>query len=165
MRGRMSYRHAVAVSVGVHALLAAGIVALLRTQSPEPPALRAALDTRLDIQFLDPSNEEPPAPEPSAKIEPDPPMMVEVNPEPSPPKGPEDYIITGYRAVSDGYFSALGVPLASGRLFTNRDRDESSPVAIVNESFVRRFLSGAPNHGLGARTQLGTTPGDDAPVM
>jgi len=90
MRGRMSYRHAVAVSVGVHALLAAGIVVLLRAQTCEPPALRAALDTRLDIQFLDPSNAEPPAPEPSAKIEPDPPMMVEVNPEPPPPKGPEE---------------------------------------------------------------------------
>jgi putative ABC transport system permease protein len=40
-----------------------------------------------------------------------------------PPKGPEDYIITGYRAISDGYFSALGVPLTAGRLFTNRDRE------------------------------------------
>jgi putative ABC transport system permease protein len=82
-----------------------------------------------------------------------------------PPKGPEDYIITGYRAVSEGYFSALGIPLVAGRIFTSRDRDESPPVAIVNETFVRRFLGGAAKPALGARAQLGTTPEDDAPVM
>jgi putative ABC transport system permease protein len=82
-----------------------------------------------------------------------------------PPKGPEDYIITGYRAISDGYFTALGVPLVAGRFFTNRDRDQSPPVAVVNEAFVRRFLSDAPKQALGARTQLGTVPGDDAPAM
>jgi putative ABC transport system permease protein len=82
-----------------------------------------------------------------------------------PPKGPEDYIITGYRAISDGYFPALGVPLVAGRLFSNRDRDQSPPVAIVNESFVRRFLGGKPAQALGARSQLGTTPDDGAPVI
>jgi putative ABC transport system permease protein len=82
-----------------------------------------------------------------------------------PPKGPEDYIITGYRAVSEGYFGALGIPLVAGRIFTSRDRDESPPVAIVNETFVRRFLGGAAKPSLGARAQLGTTPEDDAPVM
>ena len=79
-----------------------------------------------------------------------------------PPKGPEDY---GFRAVSEGYFSALGVPLVAGRIFTTRDRDESAPVAIANETFVRRFLGGAAKPSLGARAQLGTTPEDDAPVM
>ena len=82
-----------------------------------------------------------------------------------PPKGPEDYIITGYRAVSEGYFSALGIPLVAGRIFTSRDREESPPVAIVNETFVRRFLGGEAKPSLGARAQLGTTPEDDAPVM
>jgi putative ABC transport system permease protein len=82
-----------------------------------------------------------------------------------PPKGPEDYIITGYRAVSDGYFGALRIPLVAGRTFASRDRDESPPVAIVNEAFVRRFLGGAAKPSLGARAQLGTTPEDDAPVM
>src|SRR5262249_52943884 len=32
-----------------------------------------------------------------------------------PPKGPEEFVITGFRAVSDGYFRALGIPLLSGR--------------------------------------------------
>src|SRR5207248_8701128 len=39
-----------------------------------------------------------------------------------PPKGPEEYILTGYRAVTDGYFRALGIPLVAGRGFTPRDR-------------------------------------------
>lgn len=82
-----------------------------------------------------------------------------------PPKGPEDYIATGYRAVSEGYFTALGVPLVAGRFFTARDRDQSPPVAIVNETFVRRFLNRKPVEALGARSQLGTTPDDESPVM
>jgi putative ABC transport system permease protein len=82
-----------------------------------------------------------------------------------PPRGPEEYIFTGYRAVSEGYFGALGVPLAAGRLFTNRDRDQSPPVAIVNETFVRKFLSGVPRRGVGARARLGTVPDDESPEM
>src|SRR6185503_6797462 len=75
-----------------------------------------------------------------------------------PPRGPEEYILTGYRAVSEGYFGALGVPLVAGRLFTTRDRGESAPVAIVNETFVRKFLTGVPRQGIGARARLGTVP-------
>jgi putative ABC transport system permease protein len=82
-----------------------------------------------------------------------------------PPKGPEDYILTGYRAVSDGYFGALRVPLEAGRLFTTRDRDQSPPVAIINETFVKRFLNGVPKQGVGARARLGTVPDDESPEI
>src|SRR5205807_1870928 len=33
-----------------------------------------------------------------------------------PPKGPEDYITTGYRAISEDYFKALGIPVLAGRV-------------------------------------------------
>ena len=33
-----------------------------------------------------------------------------------PPKGPDDYVMAGYRAVTPGYLSTLGVPLQRGRL-------------------------------------------------
>src|SRR5262249_924399 len=78
-----------------------------------------------------------------------------------PPKGPEEFIITGYRAVSAGYFSALRVPLLAGRVFTERDRDRSQPVAIVNETFVRRFFSGDRQVALRSRAQLGAIPSTD----
>ncbi len=82
-----------------------------------------------------------------------------------PPRGPEEYILTGYRAVSEGYFGALSVPLVAGRLFTNRDRDQSQPVAIVNETFVKKFLGGVTKQGVGARARLGTVPDDESPEM
>ena len=42
------------------------------------------------------------------------------------------------RFVSPDYFAALGVPL-TGRDFDGTDREGSEPVAIVNQTFARRF--------------------------
>jgi len=39
------------------------------------------------------------------------------------------------------FFRTLGVPLLKGRDFTAHDNRDSTPVAIVSEGFVRRFLS------------------------
>jgi len=84
-----------------------------------------------------------------------------------PPKGPEDYIATGYRAIGSDYFAALGIPIRVGRTFSDRDRDRSRPVAIVNETFVHRFLGGDTALALRSRAQLGTTPDSEAdtPIM
>ncbi|HTK29688.1 MAG TPA: ABC transporter permease [Vicinamibacterales bacterium] len=81
-----------------------------------------------------------------------------------PPRGPEEFVITGYRAVTGGYFRALGIPLVAGRTFTPRDRERSMPVAIVNETFVRRFFNGSRDRAMGARIQTGALP-DDSPRM
>ncbi|MFL6584735.1 MAG: ADOP family duplicated permease [Chthoniobacterales bacterium] len=43
------------------------------------------------------------------------------------------------RPVSPGYFVALGIPLKQGNDFTERDRENTPGVAIVNELFARRF--------------------------
>ena len=43
-------------------------------------------------------------------------------------------------AVSPGYFRALGVPLLRGRDFTEADTLDAPGVALVNQSFVRRFF-------------------------
>ena len=87
-----------------------------------------------------------------------------------PPKGPEEYITTGYRAVTGGYFQALGIPVLAGRVFSARDRDRSPAVAVVNETFVKRFFGGSAKQALAARAQLGTTLSptegpDGAPMM
>jgi putative ABC transport system permease protein len=43
-------------------------------------------------------------------------------------------------SVSPGYFRTMGIPLQRGREFDERDVRGSTPVVIVNETFVRRFF-------------------------
>jgi predicted permease len=56
------------------------------------------------------------------------------------PKGyqPEAFI----RVVSDGYFEAAGIPLRAGRVFTERDRASSEPVAVINATMARTLWPG-----------------------
>jgi predicted permease len=51
---------------------------------------------------------------------------------------PEAFI----RVVTDGYFAALGIPLKSGREFTESDRASSEPVVMVNETLARTLWPG-----------------------
>jgi predicted permease len=47
--------------------------------------------------------------------------------------------------VGPGYFDALGVPLLSGRAIDDRDRQDSPPVAVINDEMARRmFPQGDP---------------------
>jgi putative ABC transport system permease protein len=55
---------------------------------------------------------------------------------------------TRQRLVSPGYFSATGTSLLKGRDFGPDDRSGSTPVAIVNKTFVKRYLSGRDPIGL-----------------
>jgi putative ABC transport system permease protein len=45
----------------------------------------------------------------------------------------------GRDGVSDGYFRVMGIPLRQGRLFSAEDHSASPPVAVINESFARRY--------------------------
>ena len=58
------------------------------------------------------------------------------------PKRFEDALVY-FNQVSDGFFAAMGTPLLAGRDFDARDRLGSQPVAIVNETVVRKFFNGA----------------------
>jgi len=51
---------------------------------------------------------------------------------------PEAFI----RVVSDGYFRAAGIPLRSGREFTERDRAFSERVVVVNQTMARTLWPG-----------------------
>lgn len=44
-----------------------------------------------------------------------------------------------YRRSSSGYFPAMRIPLLQGRLFTEDDRLETTPVAVVSAGLVRRY--------------------------
>jgi putative ABC transport system permease protein len=73
-----------------------------------------------------------------------------------PPKGPEDYVMAGYRAVTPGYLTALGVPLKRGRLITVRDIAGAPPVVVINESMAHQYFPGLDP--IGQRMQIGTEP-------
>jgi hypothetical protein len=45
--------------------------------------------------------------------------------------------------VSPGYFNTLQIPLLAGRVFTDADGPDRQPVAIVNQTFARKFLEGS----------------------
>jgi putative ABC transport system permease protein len=66
-----------------------------------------------------------------------------------PPRPPAD-VRDGatYQIVSPSYFRLLDVPVLAGRTFTDGDATEAPQVCIVDEAFVRRFLTG--------RTPIGT---------
>lgn len=59
-------------------------------------------------------------------------------------------------STTPGWFETMGIPLRSGRDFESSDRAGSRPVAIVNETFVRRFLTGG--QPLGQSVRLGFDP-------
>ncbi len=67
-------------------------------------------------------------------------------------------VITSFARVSTGYFQTLSTPLLAGRDFTDRDNMSSPAVAVVNESFSRKFLDGASP--LGLQIRIVTGPGE-----
>jgi predicted permease len=58
--------------------------------------------------------------------------------------GPEgnEQVSADWDVVSPGYFDALRIPIVQGRTFTERDRDGSPYVAIVNEALAARVWPG-----------------------
>ena len=53
-----------------------------------------------------------------------------------------------YQVVSPTYFQTVDLPILAGRGFTDRDTNDSVPVCIVNEAFVRGHLQGRSPIGL-----------------
>jgi predicted permease len=68
---------------------------------------------------------------------------------PGRPNPAGDRTVVAEQRISPGFFSAMGTQFITGRDFAPSDDERSMLVAIVNESFVRRFLEG--RSPLGAR--------------
>ncbi len=57
--------------------------------------------------------------------------------------------LCGFNTVTATYFRAIGLHVLIGRALTEQDRRESSPVAVVNETFARMYFPGI--HPIGRR--------------
>jgi putative ABC transport system permease protein len=86
-------------------------------------------------------------------------FTIEGQPTPAPNKKP----VIELRFISPNYFRTMGIPMVAGRTFTEADASTAPHVAIVNEAFARRYLSGlAP---LGQKLQRGDTPDEIVGVV
>ncbi|HEX4769747.1 MAG TPA: ABC transporter permease [Bryobacteraceae bacterium] len=80
-------------------------------------------------------------------------LTVEGRPAPNPAFDASD---TTQPSVTPEYFKAMGVPLRQGRLFDERDRADTEPVAIVNEALARKYF---PHRSpIGAHIKVGDSP-------
>ena len=70
--------------------------------------------------------------------------------------GPDTDSGSRYNRVGPGYFSALGIPLLAGREFTDADTVNSAKVALVNQTFAKKF--GLGNDAVGKL--MGWAPGE-----
>ncbi len=59
--------------------------------------------------------------------------------------------------VSERYFDTMAIPLLAGRGFDSRDTRSSKRVAVVNETFVKRYCGGA--NPIGKTLRTGAEPG------
>ncbi len=69
-----------------------------------------------------------------------------------------DRPFTAIAAVYPQYFRTLGIPLLQGRTFSEQDREPAPAAAIVNATFVRKYLAG--RDPIGIRVRFGDE-GDD----
>ena len=68
-------------------------------------------------------------------------------------RAPRETVETWRNFIGPGYFTTLGIPRLAGRDFRGEDDAGSPPVAIVNETFARRFFPG--RSAIGERIGVG----------
>jgi predicted permease len=81
--------------------------------------------------------------------------------------GPDTDTNSRFNEIGPGYFSTLGIPLIAGREFTRADAFGAAKVAIVNETFVKKFNLG--RNAVGKRMSndrgAGTAPALDREIV
>ena len=63
-------------------------------------------------------------------------IRIEGKPEP----GPRDDVFSDWTRLTPGFFATVGAPMAMGRPITEEDNENTRPVAVVNEAFVKKFF-------------------------
>jgi predicted permease len=70
---------------------------------------------------------------------------------------PDQEPVAALRGVSPGYTAAMGIPIRAGRALMRADDQGGAPVALVNETFVRRFFG--DRNPIGGRVSVGGREG------
>jgi putative ABC transport system permease protein len=65
--------------------------------------------------------------------------------------------VVNFNRVSSGYFETLGTGFVAGRDFNDHDTPQAATVAIVNQTFVKRYLGTANPLGKTFRTVMGNS--------
>jgi predicted permease len=76
---------------------------------------------------------------------------------------PSERLSASWNRVSPRYFDTIGTPLLRGRAFAERDGPGSPLVAIVSETFARRFFGDADP--IGRHLRFGDSRGNTAPAL
>jgi hypothetical protein len=63
------------------------------------------------------------------------------------PERDDERLEANIRFVSPAYFEAIGARTIAGRSFTEGDREDAAPVAIVSRALAQRYLAGAQPMG------------------
>jgi len=66
-------------------------------------------------------------------------------------------------SVSPEFFSSLQIPMLSGRPFRDTDGPQASPVAIVNQTFAKKYFQGA--NPVGYHVALADSPGTPRKIV
>jgi predicted permease len=69
--------------------------------------------------------------------------------------------VVNFNRVGPEYFKTMETPLLAGRAFGPDDRLGATPVAIVNESFAKKYFGG---NAIGRTFQIEATPGSPQPT-
>lgn len=69
----------------------------------------------------------------------------------------DEPVRVSYNVIGRDYFTAMRIPVLSGRAFDDRDRPQSLPVALVNETLARRLWPG--EEAVGKRLTIPATGG------
>ena len=90
-------------------------------------------------------------------------ISVSIEGQPAPPPGQEHIVVT--RIISPGYFETMGIPLLSGRQFTDQDTSTSPNAVVISETMARRHWPG--EDAVGKRIAAGRvqSPEDWAQVI
>ena len=71
----------------------------------------------------------------------------------TPPLAQGAFPVAQFRYVSPGYFQTMGLRLAEGRIFEQKDIEKPTNLMVVNEAFARKYLAG--RDAVGATVVLG----------